>query len=160
MKHTVKLFGHPIHPMLIVFPFGLLATSFIFDLIYLVTNIAQWTLTAFYMIGAGIIGGFVAAVFGFLDWLAIPSGTRAKRIGLLHGLGNGVVIVLFLVSWLMRRDNPTAPKNTSIVVAFLGTILAPVTGWLGGELVNRLAVGVDKGAHLNAPSSLSGRDAS
>ena len=32
--------------------------------------------------------------------------------------------------------------------------LALVTGWLGGERVDRLAVGVDEGAHLDAPSSL------
>jgi hypothetical protein len=34
-----------------------------------------------------------------------------------------------------------------------------LTGWLGGELVYRLRVGVDKGAHLDAPSSLSGEPA-
>jgi hypothetical protein len=28
-----------------------------------------------------------------------------------------------------------------------------VTAWLGGELVDRLGVGVDPGAHLNAPNS-------
>ncbi|HET7499452.1 MAG TPA: hypothetical protein VFK02_00555 [Kofleriaceae bacterium] len=39
-------------------------------------------------------------------------------------------------------------------------MLATITGWLGGELVDRLAVGVDDGAHVNAPSSLSGRPAS
>ena len=30
--------------------------------------------------------------------------------------------------------------------------VALVTGWLGGELVDRLGVGVDPGAHLNSPS--------
>jgi hypothetical protein len=34
-----------------------------------------------------------------------------------------------------------------------------VTGWLGGELVDRLGVDVDPGANLNAPSSLSGQAA-
>jgi hypothetical protein len=29
-----------------------------------------------------------------------------------------------------------------------------ITGWLGGEMVNRLGIGVDQGANLNAPSSL------
>jgi hypothetical protein len=38
-------------------------------------------------------------------------------------------------------------------------LLALVTGWLGGELVERLGVGVDEGAHLQAPSSLSGKPA-
>jgi len=37
--------------------------------------------------------------------------------------------------------------------------LGAVAGWLGGELVDRLAVGVDDGANLDAPSSLSGRPA-
>jgi hypothetical protein len=32
-----------------------------------------------------------------------------------------------------------------------------VTGWLGGELVDRLGVGVDEDANLNAPSSLAGK---
>jgi hypothetical protein len=39
-------------------------------------------------------------------------------------------------------------------------VLALFTGWLGGELVDRLGVGVDEGANLNAPSSLSGQKAS
>jgi hypothetical protein len=38
--------------------------------------------------------------------------------------------------------------------------LASVTAWLGGELVERLGVAVDDGAHLDAPSSLSGQPAS
>ena len=57
---------------------------------------------AFWNIAAGVIGGLLAAVFGFLDWLGIPAGTRAKQIGLLHGGGNVVVVALFAVSWLLR----------------------------------------------------------
>jgi uncharacterized membrane protein len=47
----------------------------------------------------------------------------------------------------------------ALVLALVGAGLALVTGWLGGELVDRLGVGVDDGAHLDAPSSLSGRPA-
>jgi hypothetical protein len=36
--------------------------------------------------------------------------------------------------------------------------MAVVAGWFGGELVDRLAVGVDEGANLNAPSSLSSEE--
>src|ERR687898_3168732 len=113
MESKVKFAGHPVHPMLIVFPLGLLATAVIFDMIYLVAGNPQWTVVAFYMIGAGSIGGLAAAVFGWLDWIAIPAGTRARRIGLWHGVGNVVVVVLFAGSWLLRRgqDNhvPTSP---------------------------------------------------
>jgi uncharacterized membrane protein len=155
MESRAKVAGHPVHPMLIVFPLGLLATAVVFDVIYLVTDASRWTEVAYYMIGAGIIGGLAAAIPGWIDWFAIPSGTRAKRIGLTHGVGNVIVLALFILSWLLRRDQPAAPPTEAIVAALAGAGLAAVTGWLGGEMVDRLGVGVDDGAHLDAPSSLS-----
>src|SRR3954454_5527119 len=103
MESKAKLLGHPVHPMLIVFPLGLLATAVIFDIIALATGSGVWSDMAFYLIAAGVIGGLLAAVFGLIDWLAIAPGTRAKAIGLWHGVGNVVVVVLFVVSWLLRR---------------------------------------------------------
>ncbi|MEN3339503.1 MAG: hypothetical protein V7647_3179, partial [Acidobacteriota bacterium] len=98
--------GHSIHAMLIAFPVGLFVTAVIFDVIYLATKNGQWAMVSYYVIAAGIIGGLTAAVFGLIDYLAIPTGTRAKGVG------------------------------------------------------RTLGVAVDDGAHLDAPSSLSGRSAS
>lgn len=159
MESRAKLLGHPIHPMLIPFPLGLLATSVAFDVIHLVSGNGRWADIAFWMIAAGIIGGLAAAPFGTIDWLAIPSDTRAKGIGAVHGLGNVIVLVLFGVSWLVRYDEPTDPSAFAIILSFGGVGLALATGWLGGELVDRLRVGVDDGAHLDSPNSLSGRPA-
>jgi uncharacterized membrane protein len=159
MESKAKLLGHPIHPMLIVFPLGLLATAAIFDVIYLVSGADGWAYTSFYLIGAGIIGGLLAAAFGLVDFLAIPRGTRARRIGALHGIGNVIVVGLFTVSLFLRLPETTAPSLTAILLSVGGMLLALVTGWMGGELVDRLAVGVDDGANLDAPSSLSGRPA-
>ena len=157
MESKAKLFGHPIHQMLIAFPLGLLATALFFDLIALFLNRHAGLFTAaFYMIAAGVISGLLAAVFGLIDFLAIPGGTRAKRIGTLHGVGNVIVVVLFAASWFVRRSSPTDPATLAIVLSAIGAGLATITGWLGGELVDRLGVGVDEGANLNAPSSLSG----
>jgi len=154
MESRVKVAGHPLHQMLLVFPLGLLATAVVFDVIFLVTDNAAWTQAAFYMIGAGVITGVLAAVPGALDWWAIPRGTRAKRVGLIHGVGNVVVVALFAVSWLLRRDNPTLPPTEAVVAGLVGAGISVVTGWLGGELVDRLGVGVDEDAPLDAPSSL------
>jgi uncharacterized membrane protein len=159
MESRAKLLGHPIHPMLIVFPLGLLATAVAFDIVGLSTGDASWFGISFWMIAAGIIGGLLAAVFGVIDWWFIPSGTRAKVIGLWHGLGNVLVVVLFIASWFMRRGSPTQPSAGALTLSFIAVALALITGWLGGELVDRLGVGVDRGAHLDAPSSLSGRPA-
>jgi uncharacterized membrane protein len=110
---------------------------------------------AYWMIAAGIIGGLVAAPFGWIDWFAIPRRTRARSVGLWHGVGNVVVLLLFAASWLLRRDVPERPEAIAFVLSFAGAGLALLTGWLGGELVDRLGIGVDDGAHPNAPSSLS-----
>jgi hypothetical protein len=104
---------------------------------------------------AGLIGGLAAAVVGWIDWSAIPARTRAKRVGLVHGAGNVVVLGLFALSWLLRRETPGPPPTEAVVASVVGLGLALVTGWLGGELVERLNVSVDDGAHLDAPSSLS-----
>jgi uncharacterized membrane protein len=159
MESRAKLFGHPIHPMLIPFPLGLLATSLVFDVIHRLTGNESWAEVAYWMIVAGIIGGLAAAPFGWIDWFAIPDGTRAKSIGLWHGVGNVVVLALFVVSWFLRRDAPAEPGVLAFVLSLAGVALAVVTGWLGGELVDRLGVGVDRGANLDAPSSLSNRPA-
>jgi len=160
MESKAKLLGHPIHQMLIVFPLGLLATAVAFDIVALVQSDSSWFHLSFWMIAAGIIGGLCAAVFGLVDWLAIPGGTRAKRIGLWHGGLNVVVVLLFAVSWLIRNSGEQIPSSGALVLSFAAVLIALVGGWLGGELVDRLGVGVDSGAHLNAPSSLSNQSAS
>ena len=166
MESRAKLLGHPAHQMLIPFPFGLLATAVIFDVIYLFTDTPATADTlstvAFWMTASGLVGGLVASPFGLIDYLAIPTGTRAKSVGLLHGVGNLFVMALFAVSLWIRYGSPgpahrpTAAALAASIVAFL---LAGVTGWLGGELVDRLGVGVDDGAHLDAPNSLVTNDA-
>ena len=157
MESRAKLFGHPVHQMLIVFPLGLLATALAFDALHLVSGNGYWSEIAYWIIAAGVITGLVAAPFGLVDWVTIPSGTRAKRIGALHGVGNVVVVGLYGASWFLRMPDPTAPPAAGFILAFLGGGLAMATGWLGGELVDRLSVGVDDGAHLDAPSSLTSR---
>jgi uncharacterized membrane protein len=159
MESKAKLLGHPIHPMLIVFPLGLLATSLIFDIIALAADNATLFIASYWMIAAGVIGGLLAAIFGLVDWLAIPNKTRAKEIGLWHGVGNVIVTALFAISWFLRRPTPDHPPATALLLSVIAVGMALVTGWLGGELVDRLGVGVDDGAHLNSPSSLSGRPA-
>jgi len=157
MEARAKVMGHAVHQMLIVFPLGLFSTAVIFDVIHLINGGATWSLVSYWMIAAGIIGGLCAALFGAIDWFKIPSGTRAYRIGVLHGLGNVVVVALFAVSWWLRRPDPGNPSAVAIGFMIVGAALSLVTGWLGGELVDRLGVGVDEGANLNAPSSLSNK---
>ena len=161
MNSRVKLLGHPLHPMLVVYPLGLLSTAVIFDLLSMWLNNAVFPVVSYWMITAGLIGGLLAAVIGFTEWLALPNDSRAKTIGLYHGLGNFVIVLLFAGSWWLRTGAPNnAPSTLAFLLSLLGFGLALITGWLGGELVYRLGVGVDHGANVNAPNSLSGKEAS
>jgi uncharacterized membrane protein len=156
----MKLLGHPIHPMLVVFPLGLFATAAVFDILYLSTGNLAFSTVSYYMIAAGILGGLLAAIFGFIDWLGLKGNTRAKNLGLWHGLGNFTIVVMFVLSWFLRRGNVDfVPNSLALLLSFAGVGLALITGWLGGELVYRLGVMVDPKANVNAPSSLSNQSA-
>lgn len=126
------------HRILIVFPLGLLATSFFFDLAYLVTGRAELGRVAWWLIFAGVLGGVLASLAGVIDLFRIPAGTRARFIGAWHGGGNLFVALLFAMSWNGRRDAPGHPEPVEIALSALGVVLTVVTGWLGSELADRL----------------------
>jgi uncharacterized membrane protein len=154
IESHAKAAGHAIHQQLIVFPLGLLATAAVFDVLALITDADGFATASYYMIAAGVLSGLVAAVFGVIDYLAVPAGTRARRVGAVHGLGNVVVVVLFAASWLLRGDEPGyVPGTLALVLGLVAAVLATVTGWLGGELVSRLGVGVSPDAGVDAPAS-------
>ncbi|WP_229398681.1 DUF2231 domain-containing protein [Micromonospora okii] len=155
MESRLKVLGHPVHPMLITFPVGLLVTAVIFDVVdalggpKFLGEVAYWNITV------GLIGGLLAAAAGAFDLLAIPTGTRAKRVGLAHAAANVAVILLFAAVWAVRlnADSRTA-GGALIAIEVVALAILGGSAWLGGELVDRLGVGVDREAHLDAPSSL------
>jgi uncharacterized membrane protein len=161
MQSKARVLGHPVHPMLVVIPLGLFIAAAVLDALYYFRGDTLFATISYYNIAGGILGGLVAAVFGLVDWSAIPSGTRAKRIGLFHGSINVIMVMLFSAVWIARTALPDyAPTTFILGIEAVAITMAMIAGWLGGELVDRLGVGVDEGANLNAPNSLSRRPAS
>ena len=155
-----RILGHHVHPIFVVFPLGLLAMSLIFDGVYFVTGNPVFEDVAYWDILAGVIGGLVAAVFGIWDWFTIRAKTRAKTIGLYHGAINVVVVLLFIASWVIRYGAPLhhLASSAAITLSFIAVMFALVSGWLGGELVERMGIGVAPDAGPNARSSLGTRE--
>jgi uncharacterized membrane protein len=161
MESRAKFLGHAAHQMLIPFPLGLLVTGATCDLVNVGLRRRGLSKLSYWNVATGLALTPVAAAFGAVDWLAIPSGTRAKRVGALHGVGNVAMAALFGASLLLRKNAPgRRPGGAAIALEAAALALGGVTAWLGGELVDRLGVGVDEGAHLDAPSSLSREPAS
>lgn len=157
MESRAKAAGHAVHQQLVVLPLGILALAVAFDVVGLVTDDARLAFAAYLMIVVGVVVGLAASVFGLVDYLAIPRATRAKRVALLHGAGNVAVLLLFALSAVLRGGSPENVVGAgagAFVVGLVALLLSGATGWLGGELVGRLGVGVDDDADLDAPARL------
>ena len=147
-------YGHPFHPILVTVPIGAWVASLIFDIAGGFTSGPSgadyaggddvWVKGAYWLIGIGIVGAIVAALFGLLDLLAIPRHTRAFRTGVTHMVINLTVVVLFAVSFLLRRDHLDEGDATvsAVVLSIVGLALLGVSGWLGGKLAYRYGVRV------------------
>lgn len=155
MESRAKLLGHPVHQMLIPIPAGLFIVGAILDIVHAFVDTTWIPTVTYWNIAIGIVSALVAAVFGLADWTKIPQNTRAKRVGALHGVGNVVAVVLFgLALWIRSGLPDRAVNNTALALEIVAFALLGLTAWLGGELVDRLGIGVDDGAHVDAPNSL------
>jgi uncharacterized membrane protein len=141
-----KIAGHPVHPMLIVFPIGLFITSFIFDLVYLAAGDPFWYRTAFWTMLIGFIGTLAAALPGFADYLSLSPKTEARRIATYHMVVGMSLAALYFVNLMVRDWGAIGANRTPwlpVGLNLLGVLLISVQGWLGGELVYRHGVGVE-----------------
>lgn len=134
------------HPMLVGLPLGLFATSVLFDLIDLATRTGAFNVPTYWLIFAGVLAGVLAAPFGYLDWRQVPRGSRARRVGALHGAGSAVVLLLFACSWMLRTPDARVPA-LALLLSLAGAGFALFTAWLGGGLVARVRRGGKAGAH-------------
>ncbi|HEX6195260.1 MAG TPA: DUF2231 domain-containing protein [Jiangellaceae bacterium] len=139
-------YGHPFHPILVTVPIGAWVSAFVFDIVSrLSDDPAAFTRGAYWLIGIGVIGALGAAMFGFLDLLAIPTGTRAFKTALVHMTINLAVVVLFAVAFVLRGDRIDGGDGTPVwLIALSGACLAllGISGWLGGRLTYRFGVRV------------------
>lgn len=133
MASRASIAGHPIHPMLVVFPIGLWVASFVCDLIFLAVGTVLWPVLAFYAMIGGTIGALLAAIPGAIDLFSITD-RRTRRIGYVHMGINLSLAVLFIANIVWRINVPVG-SNGPIILSLVSILLLGVSGWLGGEMV-------------------------
>lgn len=141
--------------MLIPFPLGAFGFSVAMDVCHTVTGNPHHASTARRALDFGLVSAVAAAPFGAIDYLGIKPGTRAKRIGALHAAANLLMLGFFATSRVLRASN----ERSALARGLSGSafLVSGVAAWLGGELVNRHAIGISDNAHQDAPSSLAER---
>ena len=142
MRTPASVAGHPVHPLLIVFPVGLFIFSLLCDLIALLSADAQtWYTVALYTMVGGFVGALIAAMPGFIDFLSITD-DRVRKIAIMHMACNLIAVTLYGVNiWL--RVNGDDPSGTPLLLSLIAVGLLGISGWLGGAMVYRHGVGVN-----------------
>lgn len=142
-QSTAKIAGHPIHPMLVVFPIAFWIAALVCDIVYLGDGAAGWAVAAMWLVGAGAVMAIIAALAGFADFFG-DSRVRRIRHAWNHMIGNAIALVLSLLSLSLRVSEGAAEAVApwGVALSAIVVIMIGYTGWLGGELVYRHRVGV------------------
>ncbi|MDQ3881136.1 MAG: DUF2231 domain-containing protein [Chloroflexota bacterium] len=142
VRSTASIAGHPIHPMLVPLPIGLLSAAFASDLAYVWSGDRFWARASRWLTAGGVLTGASAALFGITDFVTLRR-PREHVEGWLHGAGNALVLALGLASLRLRlADGDRAVVPWGVMLSGLSAMILTVTGWLGGELSYRYKVGV------------------
>ena len=157
-------YGHPFHPILVTVPIGAWVCSLVFDITsHFAEPASTFSTGARWLIAIGVIGALAAASVGFLDFFAIPSGTRAHRTAITHMVLNLAITAAFGAgfAWRLQDDGATSPGP--FVLSILCLAALGLSGTLGGKLAYRYGIRVvseDVQAEGFAPARPATSDAS
>jgi uncharacterized membrane protein len=147
MYSKTKVFGHPIHPVLVMFPITFYTATLVSYIVYSATNLPFCFQLGVVANIAGVATAALAALPGFIDWnWGLPGGHPAKSIGLVHMGIQVVALGVFGANAVIQsfQWNYTAPTpGLAIVLSSIGFVLTAVGGYLGAEMVQRHHVGID-----------------
>ena len=142
MKSYASVKGHPLHPMLIVYPFAFLTGAFGFNVVAAATRRRDLADVSQRLTSTGIVAGLLAAVPGLLDYQqTVPPDSSAKVRATKHALLNTTALGLFTGSWLLARRG----RRQTLPLLLQGAASAAMSfaGYMGGTLVYRNQIGVD-----------------
>ena len=128
--------GHAVHPVLTDVVIGSWTSAFLLDFLGESGEDAADALVA-----VGIASALPTALSGTNDW-ADTTGD-ARRLGLVHGLGNVLGLGLYSWSLLCRRRGR---RRSGVLLSLAGGGVMTFTAYLGGHLVYDYGIGVDQTA--------------
>src|SRR3954471_744200 len=136
-------YGHPLHPAVVAVPIGCWIASLVFDVgSRLVDDGSFLVRGSRWLIALGVLGALAAAMLGFLDFFAIPPGTRAFRTATVHMSLNLAVTTSYTISYLLRHGATPRVSWGLIALSLVNLAALTMSGYLGGKLAYRYGVRV------------------
>jgi len=128
-------------------PIGAFVSSLIFDILTRTRpGELPWLVDgAWWLIGVGLIGAGVAAVFGALDLFRIPRRTPAFTTALVHLGLNATAALLFGIGYAWRAGDHVDLGQTrwgQLALSAVAVALLLAAVWLGQRLTYRFGVRV------------------
>ncbi len=163
MYSKARVAGHPIHPMIVVFPIAFYTATVATLLAYVGTHEVFWYRVAMVANLAGIVTAAIAVIPGAIDLFALPADSRARAVGLKHAGFNLLATGLFAITALLLYRawshrvmvdgeyvfDATIPLAMG-VIAWVSMVIAGSLGW---TLVQTHHVGIKPAlVHPDRPS--------
>jgi uncharacterized membrane protein len=117
-----------------MFPLGLFAMAVMFDMADLLGGPSILGALAYWNVIAGLIAGLLATLAGAVDVMFVRH-SGARRLGVLRGLINmGVLVIFTVISMLRVRDPERVVSGGLFVVELMALALAGYGAWFGGKI--------------------------
>lgn len=149
----MKLFNHPVHPLLIHFPTALLPMDLGLTALFQYTGDPSYYQAGVYCLVAGAAVGILAMVTGLVDLLSIPrSDKQALALALYHGFVNGLLIFIFAVfaykAWQVF-PTPVLAGTYGLLIKGILVIALFIGNYLGGRLIYTYHIGINPKTKTN-----------
>ncbi len=135
----MKIFGHPIHVMLIHFPSALFPMDLACFSIAYFTNIESLQHAAFYAMIGGALSGWIAVITGMIDLGALfnKKPTSMKK-ALIHGGINSTMLIGYSIfAFIAFNKYPQIVKDDVLILSIKAVlvVLMIAGNFIGGSLV-------------------------
>lgn len=130
---------HPLHAVLLAFPFSMFLGALLSDLAYWSTFQIQWANFSSWLIVGGLIGGGFAMLWALVDLFRYRgSGSRRPLVYFLVLL---VMFVLGFINALVHAKDAWATMPESLYLSVVTTLLALAAAWVGYSGFRSVEVG-------------------
>lgn len=140
----MRLFGHPVHPMLVHFPITLWSIGSASDCLTLLGFHELWRIGSL-AIGGGLIVALPAIIAGLIDYVALRE--RVLALANKHMMLMGLAWLAYLTAIFMRSEGlalTSPPDPVPVAASLAGFALLAVGAWFGGQMVYRFGAGVQQ----------------
>jgi uncharacterized membrane protein len=138
----VRLFGHPVHPMLVHFPIVFWSCALAADVAGVAAHAPHAAELASATLALGGASGLLAMIAGILDFVGLAKDSPARDPAVAHLMAMCGAWLIFLMA-LALHGYPPAPvvSIVALITTLVGFVTMAIGGWLGGKLVYEFGVG-------------------